>query len=434
MADALRCGPGKNPPNMERPIVVVGAGLAGLVCARRLHQAGHSVVVLEKSDGIGGRMRTDDVDGFRLDRGFQVYFDAYTYAGRELIHEKLGLGAMTAGCSVLWDGRFHDVLRDDPVRMALSSFIPLADKFKLLELNRTIGQVRAEDVWDMEDGTAESYLRRAGFSDTFLDRFARPFFGGVFLDRSLQVSCRPFAYVWKMLNEGRTVVPGQGIQAIPEQVAADLPSGAVRLRSGVSAVVRDAGRATGVELEDGSRVEASAVVVATDAATASRLTGLPISTETKASCTVYFDADTRPTDEPILIVNGDFPGHVDHVAVLSNAAKGLAPVGRHLVQATIVGSPDEDDADLALSVRYELGRWFPDLDVSGWRPLALYRVAQAQLAQRPGFRESAPKNETGVPGLFLAGEFTAWSGIDGAVDSGRKCARAVAQALEPATA
>jgi phytoene dehydrogenase-like protein len=419
---------------MERPIVVVGAGLAGLVCARRLHQSGHPVTVLEKSDGIGGRMRTDVVDGFRLDRGFQVYFDAYPYAARELVHEKLRLGAMTAGCSVLWEGRLHDVLRDDPVRMALSQFIGIGDKFRLLELNRTLGQLRPEEVWDMDEETAEAHLRRAGFSDAFLDRFARPFFGGVFLDRSLKVSCLPFAYVWKMLNEGCTVVPGDGIQAIPAQVAADLPAGCVRLGSGVAGLMKDGGRVIGVETEDGAQIEASAVVVATDPTAASRLTGIPIATEAKSSCTVYFDADTRPTDEPILIVNGDFPGHVDHVAVLSNAAKGLAPAGRHLIQATIVGSPDEDDAGLALSVRYEMGRWFPDIDVSGWRPLAVYRVENAQLAQRPGFRASAPTNETGTPGLFLAGECTTWSSIDGAVDSGRKCARAVALALEPATA
>ncbi len=410
---------------MSEPIVIVGAGLAGLTCARRLLSSGHRVLLLDRDDRPGGRMKTDVVDGFRIDRGFQVYFTAYPNAKRELDREKLQLRPFSAGALVLWDGRLRAVRRDDTVQMLFSDFFGLADKLRVAAWNAEVAGMSYADIWAMEDGPSEEAFLEQGLSRRFVDRFARPFFGGVFLDRSLAVSRRMMTFVWKMLLEGETTVPALGIEEVPKQVAASIPAEKMRFGVDVVGLLRSGGRVSGVRLANGEEVAASAVVVATEGPAAAALSGQPAPTRTLSSTTVTFAAKDRPTDEPILILNGNFPGQVNHVAVMSNVSKDLAPSGVHLVSATLLGMHRDADAKLAGDVRYELAQWFPKTDARSWRPLKVDRVEHAQLVQEPGILDSLPSNTTPVEGLFLAGEYTTNSSIDGAVQSGIACATAV---------
>lgn len=419
---------------MGSHVVVVGAGMAGLVCARRLHQVGYRVTILEASDRPGGRMKTDVVDGFRLDRGFQVFFDAYPHVRHEVDAEKLDLRRFEPG-ALIWDGkRFQMVHRENLFHMAISTWIPTRDKFRLMEVTEEIAAMPDHEIWHMEDQTVETYLRQKQFTEAFIDRFARPFFGGVLLDRGLQTSCRPFVFYWKMMLVGQTVIPMQGIEEIPAQIAADLPFECFQFGNRVEKLEFADGRCRGVSTTDGTVYEADFIVVATDAPAAAKLTGKGTIAGSKGETTISFAAPVRPINEPILALNGTEQGLVNHVAVMSNPAPARGSGGQALVSATILGLPDDDDAYVARSVQYELAQWFKKSAVDRWRPLRVDRIAYAQMPQPVGGR--ALGNETDVSNLFLAGEYTTYAGIDGAVKSGQQAASAILRhhAVEPATA
>lgn len=415
---------------MASRVVVVGAGITGLVCARRLHQAGLDVLVVEASNQVGGRLRTDVVDGYRLDRGFQVYFDAYPHARHELDYSRLNFRVFEPGVLV-WDGkRFHMVHRENLLHMAVSSWIPTRDKFRLWQVSEAVQNMSDEEIWETPDMSVVDYLRQQQFTEGFIDRVARPFFGGVLVDSKLETSCRPFLFYWKMMLSGQTVIPENGIQAIPDQIAADLPETCFRFRSPVSSINKEGGKATGVTLANGETLTADAVIVATDAANASRLTGVGSVTGGKGETTVWYGAPKRPINEKILAASALDRGMVNHVAVMSNLSLSRSKPGTALICATHLGIPEEDDVYVARSMRYELKQWFPEVDVDEWTPLRVDRIPYTQMPQPVGVIGHLPTNETDTAGLFVAGEFTTYAGIDGAVKSAQQCASAVLKARD----
>ena len=410
---------------MSNPIVIIGAGVAGQTAARHLIKAGHDVIIFDGEDRPGGRLKTDQIAGFRLDRGFQVYFTAYPNAAKELDYEALDFRIMEPGALVQSKSRLHEIHRDKPVAAALSGFIPLSDKFATISMLTELQKRSAVHILEGADETAESALRNAKFSEEYLDKFLRPFFGGIFLDRSLQVSSAMFKFVWKMLLAGDTVVPKLGMEEISNVLELGIPIERFKMGSMVSEVIVRDGAAVGVKLASGEEVAASKVVVATDAGAASKLSGVPFDTVTRGSTCIYFHAPEAPVHRPIIVLNGDKTGSVNHVVPMSEVSKAYAPPNDHLVSATILGVDTRDNQVLADAVKDELAHWFPDARVDRWRPLRVYRIPGAQMAQRPGFRRDLPANVTSTKNLFLAGEFTEYSSIDGAVLSGQKCAAAM---------
>lgn len=406
---------------MAKPIVIVGAGLAGLVCARRLHRAGLPVSVLEKSDRPGGRLKTDALDGFLLDRGFQTTFTAYPNQQAEVDIDALDLRRFEPGARVLWGGRFHDVHRDMPVEMAFSRLFTVGDKLRVLAWTREVAAMTVDQIRHLDDEPTIDHLVRYGFSDRFLDRFARPFLGGIFLDRSLSFSKRQFAFVWKMLAEGATAVPSLGIEAIPRQIAGDLPAGTIRTGVSVASVT-----AKSAKLEDGETVEAEAVVVATEPPEAARLAGVPVPAGARSSVCLYFEAPEPPVHGNYLLLDGEGRGLVNHVVPVSNLSEHFAPAGRALVSATVLGALPRTQESLLTLVRHDLRRWWPDGRVDGWRHLRTYAIPYAQMPQPPG--RSAHLG-VGPSGAFVAGEAAGNASIDGAIESGRRAADVVLATL-----
>lgn len=415
---------------MPAPIVVVGAGLAGLTCARTLSRAGKEVIVFERDARVGGRVQTDVVDGYRLDRGFQVLFTAYPTCKEELDYSALNLSDYDAGAQI-WDGKqFQEISRDDIVAMALSNYLSVADKIRLLSWNMSVKRMTLDEIWGMPDAPTDAHLRDLGFGERFINRFPRPFFSGIFLDSSLSTSRQMFTYLWKMLMEGSTAIPATGMGAIPEQIAHDLPADSIQLNTPVRELVRDEqGRVIGVEVDGGSTVEASAVVLATDPPAASRLMEADHQPVGNGCTTLYFAAQRAPMRDPVLLLNGSPRGRVNNVSVVSNVNPKAAPEGA-LISVTTLENPRGEDRFACRAIQFELRSWFPDEDVESWRPLRVYRIPFAQYAQPPGFREGRPPN-TVSPGLYRASEITEHSSIEGAVLSGRRCAQAL---LESANA
>ncbi len=425
----------------DMKIIIVGAGLAGLTCAKVLSENGAEVEVLEASDGVGGRVRTDECDGFLLDRGFQVYFTAYPAASRHLDHEALDLRPFDPG-AVIRRGRKRAVLADplrDPGAIIPSVFSDVAglrDKLLTLRLAASAapGNIEAAGEWggDPEsegDGSGEDYLRRVGFSEKFINGFFRPFYGGIFLDRGLSTSAKVLRFTFRMLATGKTAVPSRGMGEIPRQLASRLPQGAIRLNTPVRELLREGDRVRGVRTEEGES-EADAVVLAAEGPEAARLYGIDAPREPLGQLCVYYSATPGALGGKKIQLNAE-EGFLNNAVEISQVAPGYAPEGRALISAVALGEGNLSLSDEEVYRRgmEDLARWAPEADLE---PLAVYRIPFAQFAQPPGVHASLPGNRTESPGLYLAGEYTEDSSINGSMLSGERAAAAVTGASREA--
>ena len=405
-------------------VIVIGAGLAGLACARALVAAGASVVVLEASDGVGGRVRTDSVDGFLLDRGFQILLTAYPECRRVLDYDALRLAPFYPGALVRFGDRFHRVA--DPFRQPLAAlanvFGPvgtLGDKAIVLRLRADVRSASLEEIFSRTETTTLDALRARRFSDEMIERFFRPFLGGILLDLDLTTSSRMFEFVFQMLSMGDNALPARGMGSLASQMAERLPPGTIRLGSRVASI-----GPRSAHLEVGEEIGAKAVVVATDGPAAAYLApGLEAPASRAATC-LYFDADHPPVDDPILVLDGDGAGPVTNLAVPSSVVPDYSPPGRSLVSATVIGDPRVDDAALEASVRKQLEGWFGST-VRDWRHLRTYRILHAQPAQAPGALEPPERPVRRAGGLYVAGDWLDTASLNGALVSGRRAAEAV---------
>ena len=406
-------------------VLVIGAGLAGLTCARRLHDRTLDVQVLEASDRVGGRVRTDTVDGFRLDRGFQVLLTAYPETQRELDYDALDLHPFHDGALVRYNGRFHRIADPrrhplDAPRTLVAPIGSLADKLRILRLRRTLARNSLPQVMERPEHTTLEALRtRWGFSSAMIDRFFRPFFGGIFFDRTLEASSRMFEFVFKMFAEGRTVLPAGGIDQMPRQMRQHLPGKAVRLNAPVEAV-----EAQSVTLRDGETLQAPHVVVATEAPEANRLVGNVTPTEGRSTVCLYYDAPRSPLDDPLLVLNGDGVGPINNVAVPSDVAPGYAPKDRALVSVVVVGPPPDPQDTLEREVRAQLIDWF-GLQAGGWTHLQTQHIPYALPEQAPPFLSPPEKAVRRRPGLYVCGDHRRTASLNGAIAAGRAAADAV---------
>ncbi len=406
----------------DSPVAIVGAGLAGLACATTLHAAGVPVQVFEASNGVGGRVRSDVVDGFTLDRGFQVALTAYPEMHRQLDMDALDLRAFDPGALVWRGGKGSEV--SDPFRkpttILSTAFAPIGnvlDKARIALLRTSLRRGHASNLLRGDDMTTEDALRQFGFSDTIIRRFFRPLVGGIQLDPELQDSRRMFDIIFRMLSEGDSAVPATGMQAIPDQLAARLPDGSIRFDERVETATATSVRVGGADFD------ASAVVIATEGPVAAELLGLsPVGS--KAAGCVYFAADEAPTDSKCVVLDGTGDGPVLNVAVMSNIAPSYAPTGRHLIVAAL---PALADGDLESLARTQLRSWW-GTHVDGWDHLATYRIPHGQPTQTPPF---SPKQPVALlDGRFVCGDHRDTASIQGAMYSGRRCADAVRAALD----
>ena len=407
-------------------VVVVGAGLAGLSCALELGAAGIWPLVLEASDAVGGRVRTDEVDGFLLDRGFQVLLTAYPEARRLLDYQTLELRAFYPGALIRSGGRFRRLA--DPWRRpldgiggVLSGAVSPVDALRIARLRGRVRCGSLEERRARPERPTRDRLAAEGFSPAIVDRFFRPFFGGVFLDPVLATSDRQLEFVFRMFSEGDIAVPARGMGEIPRQLAARLPAGSWRLGARVEAI-----EGLAVVVAGGERIEADAVVVAADATDARRMLPLPGSPRWRGVACLYFAADRPPIAGPMLVLNGEGSGPVNNLCVMSELSPACAPAGRSLVSVTVLGS--EGRSDLEGAVRAQLRGWF-GAAVDSWRLLRSYRIERALLDQSP------PTPETGTGPLrlgnrrYICGDHRADASINGAMASGRAAATAVLEGL-----
>jgi phytoene dehydrogenase-like protein len=406
-------------------VIVVGSGLAGLTCAKVLKGRGAEVVVFEASDGVGGRVRTDEKEGFLLDRGFQVYFTSYPVSRRHLDHEALDFRVFDPG-AVVRRGAERSVL-SDPVRDP-KAFLPtlLSEDATFGDKLRTVGVAartlpgNAASAGRENSGADVStleYLRSSGLSERYIDSFFRPFYGGITLNRALTTSSRVLRFTFRMLATGCTVVPALGMGEISKQLASHLLESALHLNTPVETLLREDGRVRGVATAEREH-EADAVVVATDAPTAGDLTGEKTPEGSVGEVCLYYETSGLDGGKKVLL-NADGAPFVNNASEMSNVSEKYAPEGCHLLYAVTLSGLDLPDEELLRRGVEDVSRWYTGAE---FRPLGLCRIPYGQFAQPPGVHEGLPGNRTGTPGLFLAGEYTEDSSINGSMLSGEKAA------------
>lgn len=411
---------------MNKRVVIVGGGIAGLNCARLLHQAQVPCLVLEASDGIGGRVRTDWVEGFAMDRGFQVLQEAYPEVQQALRLDRLQLVELEPGAMVRRAGRW--VTMSDPRRRPTQALRTLwnpigrlSDRFKLLRLWRDCSRGSVEGLLQAADDiTTEQLLRdRYRFSGDFVNGFLRPWLAGIFLETQLATSANYFRFVFRMLASGRIVYPSGGMGEIPQQLATGLGPESIRLNAAVQSL-----RGTDVSLASGETISADALVLATDVSTAAQLTEQRIADVAwRGTRCIYFAAPQPPRATRMLMIRGAADGPVNHVFTITQVAPRLAPAGQALVSVSQMGAAATAAYD-PTAVRSELRDWFgPEVDA--WRQLRVYDLPHALPAQPPGSCGALRSTGKLPPGQFVCGDYCETTSLNGALKSGRLAAERV---------
>lgn len=400
-------------------VLIVGAGLAGLAAARHLACAGREVTVLEASDAIGGRMRSQRIDGFLIDRGFQVVNPYYPELRRLGLLEELDLRPLRAGVTVSMGRSIHtlaDPLRE-PATVASSALAPVGSplaKARLALYALHCARSPAVDLIEQDDSDMESALLSAGISRTLYDAVLRPFLTGVFLDAPSQVSRRYGDLIMRAFVGGTPSLPSDGAAALPRAVARAVPESSVRLNERVIALHDGWAQTTS------GRIDADAIILAADPRTAADLAGGQAHPIMK-SCTTYYHAvHAAPTESAYLRVDGRDRGPIVNSVVLSLAAPEYAPPGMHLVATTTLSAAPSSEEERAVRAQLAL-LW--GCDTRSWQEIATVAVPDALPAQRPGRPIARPQQVS--TRVWVAGDHMDTPSQQGALVSGRRAAQAV---------
>ena len=414
---------------MNPRVIIVGGGLSGLTAARQLHQKGIDFLLLEGSDRIGGRVKTDVVDGFRLDHGFQVLLTAYPEAKRWLDYSSLHLQSFNPGALLLYPDGSKDQL-GDPMR-DIGSLFPtlfskagnLQDKLKIWKLKNRLSGMSLEDIFAQKEfSTLEVLSQDYGFSDQMIRLFFQPFFAGIFLESELKTSRRMFDFVFKMFSEADTAVPNLGMEEIPKHLADPLPSESILTRAKVKKIDGQE-----VILEDGSTFSAPHIILATEA------TGLvkeffEVKTNHQSTTHLHFVSKEAPIKAPIIALNTTQKRLANNICTINQVASGYAPEGQHLISISIVGNQELKNDELNRAVKNELQTWFGKATLD-WEHLHT-RNLQYALPNQKNVKHSIHGQEFEIRnGLYACGDFQLNGSINASMKAGREAAQWVADKL-----
>jgi phytoene dehydrogenase-like protein len=404
-------------------VIIIGAGIAGLTCAKYLRDRGIQSLILEASDSVGGRVKTDKYEGFLLDRGFQILLTAYPEAQKILDYQALDLQTFKSGAMIRNQQANKFSVMANPFKepstlmSSLTSEVgSLTDKLRVLRLVMDTEDIR-EDIFDRRGKTTIDFLQDYGFSEKMIQQFFKPFFGGVFLENELSTSANFFQYIFGKFYEGDAVIPAKGMQQIAEQIAQKLYLGTVKFNTKVVKI--DGNR---VYLENGDRLYGEKIVLATDGLQADKLLGNTPNRQFNATTCTYFSADKSPLKEKMLVLNPNRASVVHNLCVPSDIAPAYAPAGKSLISISTQGFDLYDENELAKNIKRELATWFGK-EVDNWQHLRTYHIPQAlpTFGGTKSVQESLKLSDI----LYQCGDATAYPSLNAAMATGRKVAEMI---------
>ena len=403
--------------------LIIGAGLSGLTAARVLKLAGRKVKIIEASDGPGGRVRTDEVNGFLLDRGFQVFLTAYPEAKHFLDYKALDLKPFSPGSIILTNSGIDEI--GDPLREA-SSLIrtlkspvgTLSDKFRLLLLRLKLAGISIDEIFSKKETTTLEYLSAVGFGKKIISDFFAPFMSGIYLEQNLDTSSRMFEFVFKMFSESDTAIPAKGMGMIPRQLASDLSVEELILNE--RAISIDGNK---VQTASGNVFEASTILIATTADCIPVPFQRRLIKKKSVTC-MYFSADQAPYQKALIALNAIPNRLVNNLAVMSNISSCYAPEGKSLVSVSLSGNEQFIKQDeLELKVKEELKIWFKEC--SDWVPIKTYEIPYALPDNSHVINDILPSSIRINYSTFICGDHLLNGSINAAMKSGRIAAEAM---------
>ncbi|MCF2446620.1 FAD-dependent oxidoreductase [Dyadobacter sp. CY345] len=404
-------------------VLIIGAGLSGLTAAKVLKAAGKSIKILEASDHVGGRVRTDEVDGFLLDRGFQVLLTAYPETKRFLEYDALDLRKFDPGALILNENgttRIGDPLRQPGTLISTLSSPAgtLGDKMRMLGLKIKLAGKGIDEIFSEEQTTTLAYLDNAGFSARMLNQFFKPFMSGIFLEDKLSTSSRMFEFVFKMFSEGDAAIPAKGMGMIPLQLARDLSAQELIIHEKVIEIDGNT-----VRTLTGSVYQAANILIATDQLNLPK----PFEQSVRAYHSVtnmYFTSPGKPFGKPLIALN-TLPGKlVNNIAVMNEISPAYSKNGDALISLSLIGDHSNvNSSELQTKALREMKTWFPE--ATSWKHLKTYHILYALPDDDQVTNEPVPMAKKLYPNCFVCGDYLMNGSINAAMKSGRLAAEAI---------
>ncbi len=413
---------------MEREsykIYIIGAGVSGLIAAQVLEKHGYSPVVIEATDRAGGRVKTDIVDGYQLDHGFQVLLTAYPAAQKYLDYEKLSLQKFLSGATIFTNGKLKTI--GDPLRnpsllisTLLSNIGNFSDKIKVLRLNTMLKKKSITTIFEEKEISTLSYLQNYGFSEPMINDFFRPFFAGIFLETNLETSSRMFQFVYKMFGEGYATLPKEGIEGIVKYLISKLEKTKFIYNSPVKQVTDGK-----ILLVNGEELKSDFSIIATQAhQLIANLNNQEIAW--KSCDTLYFEADTRVIDKSLIGLIADQSALINNIFYHTSLKTSITPK-KELLSVTVLKDHQLSETELKEKVVSELYQF---CGITAGKFIKHYHIIHA-LPKLQNLQYELSETETKLTStIFLAGDQLLNGSLNAAMISGERAALGIIKTLE----
>lgn len=406
-------------------IHIVGAGVSGLIAAQVLEEYGYCPIVLEASERIGGRLKTDLIEGYQLDHGFQVLLTAYPAAKKYLNFKALDLQEFVPGASIFNNGNqkvIGDPMRDFSLLFStlFSGIGTITDKLKILKLNRRLKSKTIAEIFLEKEQSTYHYLLSLGFSHEIINTFFKPFFSGIFLENKLDTSSRMFEFVYKMFGEGYAALPKAGIEAIPKQLFNNLKQTNFKFNTKVESIEEDQ-----IVLSNSERLSTHFTIIATEASNIIRIYG-DQQLRWKSCDTIYFETQNRNITKPLIGLipkSGSLINNIFYHTSLDTLNAGK----KELLSVTVVENKNLPKKELVELVKKEL---LDQCNIESARFIKYYRISKA-LPDLSNIQYNKSLNKISLPGnVFLAGDTLLNGSLNAAMISGENAALSIVSSIK----
>ena len=394
-------------------------------------QGYHNIIFIEASDRVGGRMKTDKVDGYILNKGFHVFLTAYPYADDLLDYKSLNLKYFESGVLIMKEGRVKKMM--DPFRHPFSILKSLfshigtwGDKINLMKRRMEAIHTTESQVFEKFEVKTSSILKKKKYTNQIIKNFFQPLFSGIFLENDLNTSRRIFDYTFKMIAEGKVALPAEGIEAIPRQLADSFDKESFIFNTSVVSFLDKK-----VTLDTNEKIDTDIFICATDHNSLySKLKNETIKNDHRSTTCLYFSSDTKPFAEPIVCINANDPKLVTNVVILTNIHKGYAPAGKELISVSLNGLAKANDQLLEEEVKGELEIAFGK-QVYTWKLIKIYRIEYA-LPNQDYVLGKRQLNEIKLgTSTYVCGDHLLYGSMNAAMKTGKMVAEVIHKDFNP---